>query len=404
MVGLASSGFSCANLLHDLGSRVSVTDNKDDAPVRCLAKKLKDKNIFVETGKHSKDLIQKSDLLVLSPGVTPVSQPVLWAKEKNIPAISEIEVGWMLCDASIIAVTGSNGKTTVTTLIGKIIEASSRRVFVCGNIGTPFTSLVKKMRPEDFVSLEVSSFQLESCYNFRPKIALILNFNRNHLDRHKDMREYLEAKKRIFINQGPSDYLVLNSKDKLLKKVSKSALSEIVWYEPDGKLNPNQQAVIKVGELLGIARKTCLKVFSAFKGLAHRMEFVAKKKGVSFINDSKATTVESCVWALRNINSDVVLIAGGKDKGVDYGLMLKEAAGKVRLAVLIGEAKDKIRRCIFKKIPVIEASSMRDAVVKAFLNANSGDYVLLSPMCSSFDMFDNYKQRGEVFKKEVLKL
>jgi UDP-N-acetylmuramoylalanine--D-glutamate ligase len=404
VVGLARSGLTCANLLYDLGAQVYVTDNKDSESTRLNASKLKSENIKVELGRHSQGFIKGKDLIIVSPGVTKDALPVIWAKELNLPIISEVEFAWFLCPATIIAVTGSGGKTTVTTLIGRILEASSKRVFVCGNIGTPFSAEVSKMRSGDFVSLEVSSFQLEKIRDFRPKIAVMLNFSRNHLDRHEDLQEYLDAKKRIFINQQKDDFLVLNRQDPILKELAKEARSKAVFFEESEELNSNQAAATTVGTILGIDKKISLKIFDEFKGLEHRLEFVAEINKIKFINDSKATLVESAIWAIKNISSPIILIAGGRDKGVDYGGILEVAHKRIKEVILIGEAKEKIRAALEKKLLLDEALTLQEAVHKAYSKAKAGDCVLLSPMCSSFDMFRNYEERGMVFKQAVLDL
>ena len=404
IVGLARSGLASANLLFELGADVFVTDSKDCQATRENASKLKSKSIKFELGSHSEDLIRGSNIVVVSPGVTNDALPVIWAEKSSIPVISEIEVGWLLCPGTVIAVTGSGGKTTVTTLIGKILQASGKKAFVCGNIGNPFTGEVNKIAPEDFVSLEISSFQLERINKFCPKIAVMLNFSRNHLDRHADMQEYLDAKKRIFMNQNEDDYLVLNSQDQVLKELAGQAKSKVLFFGQDEALNPNQAAVMAVGSILGISKEVCLKVFSEFKGLEHRMEFVAEINRVKFFNDSKATLVESTIWAIKNLKQPVILIAGGKDKGVDYAGILPEAKQKVKEVVLIGEAKNKIRASLENKLSLSEAASLEEAVQKAYEFASPGDCVLLSPMCSSFDMFLNYEERGKVFKQIVLDL
>jgi len=322
----------------------------------------------------------------------------------QIPVISEIEFAADLCPAKIIAVTGSNGKTTVTTLIGKVIEAGMRHAFVCGNIGTPFSSLVDKLNQNDFVSLEVSSFQLEKILKFKPHIAVILNITKNHLDRHKDMQEYLDAKKRIYMNQDGSDFLVLNSEDPVLNGWAREAKSKVVFFGRSAGLNPNEAAVLAVGSVLGLSRDKILRVFEDFQGLEHRMEFVAEIKKVKFINDSKATTADSAKWALENLSCPVFLIAGGKDKGVDYGLIKEAARIKVKGLILIGEAAGNIARELAGELKTEAATTLDEAVRKAFSRASAGDCVLLSPMCSSFDMFTNYEERGKVFKDSVLKL
>lgn len=400
IVGLARSGLACANLLCSLGANVFVTDNQENDSLKATALKLNPK-IKLELGGHSESFVNGKDLVVISPGVSESSQAIIWARSKNIPVISEIECAYRLCEGEIISVTGSNGKTTTTTLIGKIIDESGKRAFVCGNIGKPFTSIVSDVKKDDYVVLEVSSFQLETIETFKPKIAVILNFSKNHLDRYKSIDEYFAAKKRIFLNQGSSDYLVLNSDDPILKKISREAKSKCIFFSKSKEFNPNQEAVIAVGSILGIDRNLCSKVFKAFKGLEHRCEQVAQIRGVTFINDSKATTVESCMWALENIHSPVILIAGGRHKGVDYSQILDLAQKKVKSTILVGEASKIISDAFKGKVACEVAKSMPDAVEKAFKLAKSGDCVLLSPMCSSFDMFLNYEERGRVFKEAV---
>lgn len=401
IAGFARSGLACANLLFDLGAKVSITDNKDSESTRANLTKLKSKEIKAELGVHTKKFVKDSDILIISPGVPNNALPVIWAQEFNIPVISEIEAAWISCPATVIAVTGSSGKTTVATLIAKAIEASGEKAFVCGNIGVPFSGEVSRMNAQDFVSLEVSSFQLEGVKTFRPKIAVMLNFSRNHLDRHKDMQEYLEAKKRIFMNQGPGDFLVLNEGDEILKGLARESRSSVVYFSESKEFNPNQAAVNAVGKILGVDKKICLKVFREFKGLEHRFEQVAEIRGIKFINDSKATVVESTVWAIKNINSPVVLIAGGRDKGVDYQGILPEAKNKVKEVIVIGEAGDKIKNALSASLKVNEAGTLEEAVQMAYKKSLPGDYVLLSPMCSSFDMFSDYEERGRVFKNAV---
>lgn len=404
VVGLARSGLACANLLYDLGAEVSVTDNQDNDYTRANAAQLKSKNIKFETGKHSQEFIKDKDTIVVSPGIPDTSLPLVLARQYKIPVISEIELAWGLCPATVIAVTGSNGKSTVTTLIGKILEAGGKNVFVCGNIGNPFCGEVQKMQADDFVSLEVSSFQLEKIRDFKPKISVILNFSRNHLDRHKDMQEYLKAKKRIFMNQDESDFLVLNYDDPVIKGLSKETKAMVVYFSQAPDLNPNQAAVLAVGAILGINKELCFKVFREFKGLEHRLEHVTQIRNITFINDSKSTNVDSTIWALKNIPQPLFLIAGGRHKGVDYSVALDLIREKVKGVILIGEAKEKIKDALRGFTPVYEFATLEEAVSLAFSKAKSGDCVLLSPMCSSFDMFTDYEDRGRAFKKAVFAL
>jgi UDP-N-acetylmuramoylalanine--D-glutamate ligase len=405
IIGLARSGVACANLLYGLGGRVSVTDIKDNPQSRQAAGKLCSSEITVELGRHTPDLIKQADLIVLSPGVPLDSACVNWAREFNKLLISEIEVASILCPAKIIAVTGANGKTTVTTLIGKILEAAGKKVFVCGNIGNPFSGEVGKIREGDFVVLEVSSFQLETIKDFKPHLALILNLTPNHLDRYKHLQEYLEAKKRIFMNQDENDFLILNGDDPLLKGAASGAKSKIVFFTKAQGQNPNQSAVGAAGMILGVESSLMQKVFQGFKGLEHRMEEVAEINGVKFINDSKATTADSAIWAISNIDSPIILIAGGRHKGIDYRVIIPACRGKVKQAFLIGEAKDIIATDLKEgEFPVEKSETLDEALNKALRLAKPGDSVLLSPMCSSYDMFKDYEERGRYFKKIVTNL
>jgi UDP-N-acetylmuramoylalanine--D-glutamate ligase len=401
IVGLARSGLACANLLFDLGAEVTVTDCQDNSQTRANASKLKSEKIRLELGKHTREFIHGRDFVVISPGVPDNAPPLVWAAQCGIPLLSEIEVAWILCPAKVIAVTGSNGKTTVTTLIGKVIQASGKKVFVCGNIGNPFCGELAGMEEGDFVSLEVSSFQLETIRNFKPYISVILNFSRNHLDRYANMQEYFDAKKRIFMNQDSADYLILNQDDPVSKELAQDARAQVVYFSKSSEFNPNQSAVFTVGSILGIDKNTMVGVFNEFKGIEHRMEEVAVINNIRFINDSKATTVESAMWALKSVSSPAVLIAGGKDKGLEYSFVLDSARQKVKEVILIGEAKKKIAEAFKGVLPVEEAPTLEEAVTKAFSKAKPGECVLFSPMCSSFDMFANYEERGRAFKKIV---
>ena len=404
IVGLARSGLACANLLHSLGARVCITDNKDNTQTRSFMVRLCSKDIQVELGTHSEDFIKQAELVIISPGVADNAQPIIWAKEFSKPVISEVELASMLCPADIIAVTGSNGKTTVTTLIGKIITEAQKKVFVCGNIGNPFSGEVEKLKKGDFVVLEASSFQLETINKFKPKIAVILNLTPNHLDRYKNIQQYLDAKKRIFMNQDKKDFLVLNADDPLLRAVAPESKSKVFFFNKQGTLNPNQNAVIAVGKILGIKLEKMLNVFQNFKGIEHRMEEVAEINGVKFINDSKATTADSAIWAISNISTPIILIAGGRHKGINYRVILDAAKNKVKQAILIGEAKDIIAIDLEGAFPIDKVNTLKEAIIRAYESAKPGDRILFSPMCSSFDMFKDYEQRGEAFKKIVLDL
>ncbi len=401
VIGFGRSGLSSANLLSGLGSQVKVTDSQDNPVTRQNLKRLNAKDIEVELGRHSREFLAGIELIVVSPGVANDAPPLLWGKEAKIPVIGEIELAWKLCPAQIIAITGTCGKTTVTTLVGRLIEAWGKKVFTCGNIGNPFTQEVGKMQEGDFVSLEVSSFQLEAIEGFKPKISMILNLSRNHLDRYNGMQDYISAKERIFKNQGPSDYLVLNYDDEAVRNLSPKACAKTVYFKKEEGLNPNQSAVLKVAEILGIDKKLAMDVLADFKGVEHRMEEVLNLRGVKFINDSKSTTTEATVWALNNLNCPVILISGGREKGNDYSRVLDIVWRKVKNLVLIGEASDMIHSVFSGSINVSRADSLKDAVEKSFTLSKSGDCILFSPMCKSFDMFANYEERGKAFKALV---
>jgi UDP-N-acetylmuramoylalanine--D-glutamate ligase len=411
VVGLARSGAAAARLLKNIGSEVYVTDSADNDRLRILAEDLKGGGIVVETGGHSLDFIRNKDLVVSSPGVSNKSQALLWADELKIPVISEIELSWSVCPATVIAITGTNGKTTVTTLIGKVLETTGRQVWTLGNIGKPFAQEVMNMNSDDFVSLEVSSFQLERIAAFKPKASAILNFTRDHLDRYKDMPEYLAAKKRIFMNQSREDCLVLNYDQPILRGLAKETKAKTIFFNARRKaeglrrwLNPNHYAVMAVAKIFGVSKNSCMEVFRNFKGVEHRLEQVRAINDIEFINDSKATNVDSTIWALRSMHKPTILIAGGRDKNSDYRPIADLIKEKVKLLMLIGEAREKIRAAFRGLLPIEEASSLEEATQKSFQRARGGDCVLLSPMCASFDMFSDYEHRGRAFKEIVNKL
>lgn len=404
VVGLGSSGYAASCLLSDLGAKVSVTDYRANDALSTSALELEARNVKVQLGKHSDDFVKGKDLVVLSPGVDNMAGPVLWAESQNIPIISEIELAWILCPATVIAVTGSNGKSTVTTLIGRVLEAAGKKTFILGNIGNPFSAEVARMEDQDFVSLEVSSFQLERIRDFKPKISLILNFNPNHLDRHRDLEEYLTAKKRIFMNQDKDDYAVINFLDPKLQALACEIKARVVYFNTSSDVNPNYSAVMAVAEILGIKPSVINNVIKNFKGLEHRLEFVAELQGVEFVNDSKATTIESTLWALKNINKPILLIAGGRNKGLKFEVIRDYVAAKAKSVILIGETRNELRKILKNVVDTRESDSLEEAVRTAFRIAKKGDCVLLSPMCASFDMFANFEERGRVFKETVTNL
>lgn len=411
VVGLAKSGQAAARLASEGGAHVRVTEGcQADAVSSKFREWMNKKGIVQEFGGHTPDFIKGSDFVVLSPGVRLDTLVVQWAIEQKIPVIGELEFAYYFCPCPIVAVTGSNGKTTVTTLIGRVLREGDKKVFVGGNIGTPFSDEVLDLTPEHIAVLEVSSFQLETIKHFRPYVAVFINISQNHLDRHADMDEYLNYKMRIFENQTQGDFAVLNACDERIVTASNRVPSKVQWFNGDdqkkqtGYRNPNFLAVDMVASVFGVHPDFCKKVFSEFVGLEHRMEIVRRVNDIVFINDSKSTTTEATRWALTQFNQPVVWICGGRDKNLDFSVLREIVKEKVRAVVAIGEAAGKVKSCFSDLVNVVCPADFKGAVKQAHALAHSADAVLLSPMCASFDMFDNFEHRGQEFKRIVKEL
>lgn len=411
VIGAKRSGVAVARLVARMQGRPRISDC---GPAEIIRRELDGLlgtlNVDMELGRHSPQFIAESDLLVLSPGVRFDAQPVQWARERRIPVLGEIEFAWQFCRKPVIAVTGSNGKTTTATLIHQVLEKGGCSSCLCGNVGSAFSQHVLDLERTDFVVLELSSFQLESIVNFRPHIAVFLNFSQNHLDRHKDMQEYWDAKKRLFINQTMNDFAVLNDQAPRMKALAKELKAKIHFFnslqqiEASGIHNPNFLAALEVADILAIKRERCHQAFQEFKGVEHRLEFVRTIQGVDFINDSKSTTTEATRWALQRSYRPLILICGGRDKNLDFSILAPLVRQKVKKLLAIGEAQDQLKNVFQKIVDTQVCGSLPEAVKRARDLAREGDCVLLSPMCASFDMFDNYEQRGRVFKELVMKL
>jgi UDP-N-acetylmuramoylalanine--D-glutamate ligase len=408
IIGAGRSGRAVADLVCRMNGKAkiseSATPEEEDTDLLLWASR---HQVEMEWGGHNQSFIEDSDEIVLSPGVRIDAEPVRWARERNIPVAGEIEFAARLCPVPIIAVTGSNGKTTVVNLIKNILEAAGRKACLCGNIGTPFSQYVLQLEGVDYVVLEISSFQLESIVRFRPHIAVFLNFSQNHLDRHKDIQEYFGAKKRIFLNQTPDDYAVLNYQDPAVRALASELKARVIYFNDPGTafqnstFNPNQLAAMTVAQIAGVPEHISKKVFEEFKGVEHRLEWVRSLDGVDFINDSKATTAEAGRWALSSIDKPIVMICGGKDKNIDFSVLKDLVQRKVKAMVVIGEAKEKLSKTFAATTDVVQCSSLKDAVVQAKRRAQPGDVVLFSPLCASFDMFTNFEERGKTFKEIV---
>ena len=417
IIGAARSGIAAAEVVLRLGGLPKISESKalsefkvqlDDMDFRLKQSGMsvsERARLIVEAGGHSEAFIQDSDYVVISPGIRLDTMPVRWAREKQIEVMGEIEFASRLCPCPIIAITGSNGKTTTSTVIAEIIKQAGRSVYLCGNIGSPFSKYVLDLKATDTVVLEISSFQLESTVHFKPHVAVWTNFSQNHLDRHKDLEEYFQAKCKIFANQDNKDFAVMNFEHPQHQNVAEKLKAQVLFFNTQDKPivvdNPNYLAAIEVAKALGINKDIYLKVFSEFKGVEHRLEFVRDLGGVDFINDSKSTTVEAGRWALERTVKPIVMICGGLDKHLDYSPLKSLVAQKVKYMIAIGQARE-IMRSTFGEVVTLETSSSLElAVQTAREKARSGDCVLFSPMCASFDMFKDYEDRGRCFKEIV---
>lgn len=401
VLGLGVSGFESALFLKQNGCDVFASDQGQSSALDQRLKALKNAGVECEAGKHTLDRILDADWILISPGISPESPVYKAVKEEGLPIISEIELAsWFSATKNVIAVTGSSGKTTVTTLIARLLEKAGKKVFLCGNIGTPWIQEISKIKETDFVALEVSSFQLMHCQSFRPHIGLLLNLAPNHQDWHKDMQEYADAKFKIFTAQKNGDFALLRKADQKAF-FSKAPLAAKVFYlDENAGANPNREALERVAGILGISPKAVEEVWSQFSGIEHRLEKFLNAGGVQYVNDSKSTTTSSLAWGLEKFpDKRVILLAGGHPKSNDFDAVRALLQKKAKLAVLIGEAKPLLRSAWDGACPLADSENFQDAVRKACRAAEPGDVVLLSPACASFDMFSNYLERGNLFKK-----
>jgi UDP-N-acetylmuramoylalanine--D-glutamate ligase len=420
VVGLGRSGRAAAELLCRVGARVRATDSRDTDELRAAAASLRRSGAEeVELGGHSGGVIDEAELVVVSPGVPESAEPVRRAAERGQAVISEIELAFHFCQAPIVAVTGTNGKSTAVTLIAEVLRAARRRAIACGNLGTPFASVTARVDAGTVAVVEVSSFQLLGCDRFRPKIGVLLNIGANHLDRHPDAEAYLAAKARLFARQTPEDWAVLNSRDSRLVSLAARLQARCLWTG-ENRSNPpafriapetqraftdNAQAVLQVSRLFGIPDPLTWQVLRAFHGLEHRLERVTTVRGVHFVNDSKSTTPESSLYALEQTAGDVVVILGGRDKHLDFAPLIERLhEERVRGIVLLGESRERLRRLLNGSTTVRETDSLEAAVREAQGLAGPGATVLFSPACASFDMFRDFEERGRAFKTIVKRL
>jgi len=436
VVGLGKSGVASALFLKLRGARVTVSDTKTEDELRAEIPILLDHGITVETGEHGERTFHGQDLIVVSPGVSVDALPIVQARTSGEPIIGEIELAAQFLPGRIVAITGSNGKTTTTTLTGEILTAGGLPTLVGGNIGTPAISLVERAKPDHIIVLEVSSFQLETIQTFRPKMAVILNITPDHLDRHRTFAAYAGAKARIFENQQADDFAVLNADDPNCVALAEGIRAHICWFSrkkevqqgasvQDGRIGfrdaggkreimlvseiplkgahnlENVLAAICAGALMGVKPEHIRRAVQQFKAVEHRLEYVATIRGVDYYNDSKATNVDATIKALESFPANIHLILGGKDKGSDYSVLNDLLRERVKRVYTIGAAAEKIESHIKGAAEIVPAETLDDAVRRAAAVAQAGDVVLLAPACASFDQFDNYEHRGRVFKQVV---
>jgi UDP-N-acetylmuramoylalanine--D-glutamate ligase len=439
VVGLGRSGAASAIFLQEHGAKVIVSDSKSEAQLQGDVPALLDRGISIETGQHGQRTFRDQDLIVVSPGV-PSDQPQLQhARSLGIPVIGEVELAFRFLQGKVLAITGSNGKTTTTSLVGEILAKSGKKTLVGGNIGTPVISLAGQTMPDSLVVLEISSFQLESIQQFRPWIAAILNITPDHLDRHHTFEAYVAAKARIFENQQSGDFAVLNADDSTSVGLKDKIKAQMLWFSRKQRVengaflngdqiifrqNGQEQAVLSRSDiqlkgehnLENVLAAVCMTMVAGctpqqvrqgvkeFRAVEHRLELVATINGVTFYNDSKATNVDATVKALESFPGNIHIILGGKDKGSDYSMLNPLLRERAKRVYLIGAASDKIASQVQGATALVRSGILERAVRQAFDAAAPGDVVLLAPACASFDQFENYEHRGRVFKELVRSL
>jgi len=441
VVGLGKSGLSAAMFLREQGARVTVSDTRSAVALAKEIPALLEAGIMVESGGHGLLTFRRQDLIVVSPGVPMDTPEVKQVVAFGLPVIGELELASRYLRGRVVAITGSNGKTTTTTLVGKIFADAGVPTLVGGNIGLPVIDLVAKSRPETVSVLEVSSFQLETVEQFHPWIAVVLNITPDHLDRHGSFETYAAAKARITERQRAEDFLVLNAEDKAAQMVALKTKAQIFWFSgcrpikqgafvhgesilfiprEGAKAEPvmpvsdihlkgshnveNVLAAVCAARLAKIPAESIRASVAGFAAVEHRLELVKVVNGVEFYNDSKATNVDAAMKAVASFAGGIHLILGGKDKDSDYTLMSGMLKERVKIVYTIGSAAEKIERELQGVVKIVSAETLQAAVAKAAKAATIGDVVLLSPACSSFDQFENYEQRGRVFRQLVNEL
>jgi UDP-N-acetylmuramoylalanine--D-glutamate ligase len=436
VAGAARSGLAAAELLARRGAHVTLSEGRAELPE---AQRLRALGVTLELGGHVRETFTGADLVVLSPGVPPELAVVQAARDRGVPVIAEIELASRWLKGRVIAITGTKGKSTTTALTGRMLEAAGLKVTVGGNIGAPLSAQVGESTPDTFHVVEASSFQLEQIDTFRPWIAVMLNFSPDHLDRHPSVEAYGAAKARIFENQEATDFAVINADDPAVlelarrgraarrpfarsRAIDRGTVVDAGWIVEraggaDLRLVPldaihllgphlvaDVMAAATVGAIAGASPQAMTAAVDGFHGLEHAMELVAEFRGVRFVNDSKATNVESALRSIESFERDLVPIIGGKFKGGDLRLLRDPLKARARAVVAIGEARPLVREALADLVAVHEADTFGDAIAQAYALAKPSGVVLLAPACASFDMFRDYAERGRRFKDEVKRI
>jgi UDP-N-acetylmuramoylalanine--D-glutamate ligase len=438
VVGLGKSGLAAALFLRRQGAQVTVSDVRSAEALANDIPKLLDEGIMVESGGHGLLTFRRQDLIVVSPGVPLNTPELVQARGVGLPIIGEIELAAQFLQGRMIAITGSNGKTTTTALLGEILKAAGMTTLVGGNIGVPVVSLIEKSTPETWSVLEVSSFQLESTSQFHPAISVILNITPDHLDRHGTVENYAMAKERIFAEQDANDAVVLNADNARAAEAAKRSPARVFWFSTERSVEqgawleagfavyrPEKDAAVETimpvssiplkgahnvenvlaavcaARLAGAPAEAIRGATESFKAVEHRLEYVATHNGVEFYNDSKATNVDATAKAIAAFPSGVHIILGGKDKGSSYAVLADLLRSRARAVYTIGAAAAKIESDLRGVVPICSCETLESAVSAAAKDARPGEVVLLAPACSSYDQFENYEQRGRVFKELV---
>ncbi len=429
IIGYSRTGRATAEFVAKNGGIVKVSELSETNELR---EELLNKGYEFELGKNSPEFLSDCDLIIISPGVSSESDFVRELENRGKDIISEIEFASRFIKGKIIGITGSNGKSTVTSMIYHILKSAGKSSTIAGNIGVPLINFVEDN--SDYFVVELSSFQLEKIKDFKPFISVLLNITPDHLDRYPSFEEYALAKFNIFRNQNDSDFAILNSEDEFTNKNSEKINAEKIYFSISGSksdiyLSQNEiffkgEKIMRVSEIpllgihnventmasigaamvIGIEPAKIREAVISFKGLEHRTELCGEIKGIKFINDSKATNIDATFKALLSFSSPLILILGGKDKGGDFTKLNKLIKEKVKKLILIGAAREKIKKQLNRSIDFVEVETMRDAVYRGYEFADRGDIVILSPACASFDMYENFEERGKDFKKIVEEL